>query len=56
MTKELKKTITKRSNLRNDFLKNRNDASQSVYRKQRNLLVTLLQNVKKAIPKNLKIS
>ena len=56
MTKELKKTIIKRSNLGNDFLKDRNDASQSVYRKQRNLLVTLSQNVKKTMPKNLKIS
>ena len=35
------------SKLRNDFLKDRNDASQSAYRKQRNLCVTLLQKAKK---------
>ena len=33
MTKQLKKVIMKRSKLRNDFLKDRNDASQSAYRK-----------------------
>ena len=33
----------KRSKLRNDFLKDRNDASQSAYRKQHNLCVTLKQ-------------
>ena len=33
MTKQLKKVIMKRSKLRHDFLKDRNDASQSVYRK-----------------------
>ena len=36
-----------RSKLRNDFLKDRNDASQSACRKQRNLRVTLLRKVKK---------
>ena len=42
VTKQLRKAIMKRSKLRNDFLKDRNDASQSAYRKQRNLCVTLL--------------
>ena len=39
----------KRSKLRNDFLKDRNDASQSAYRKQRNLCVALLRKAKKLI-------
>ena len=43
LTKQLRKAIMKRSKLRNDFLKDRNDASQSNYRKQRNLCVTLLR-------------
>ena len=47
VTKQLRKAIMKRSKLRNDFLKDRNDASQSAYRKQRNLCVTLLRKAKK---------
>ena len=43
----LRKAIMKRSKLRNGFLKDGNDASQSAYRKQRNLCVTLLRKVKK---------
>ena len=49
VTKQLRKAIMKRSKLRNDFLKDRNDASQSVYRKQRNLCVTLLRKAKKIV-------
>ena len=47
VTKHLKKAIMKRSKLRNDYLKDRNDASQSAYRKQRNLCVTLLRKSRK---------
>ena len=47
MTKQLKKAIMKRSKLRNDFLKDRDDAFQSAYRKQCNLCVTLLRKAKK---------
>ena len=47
MIKQLRKAIMKRLKLRNDFLKDRNDASQSAYRKQRNLCVTLLRKAKK---------
>ena len=47
VTKQLRKTIMKRSKLRNDFLEDRNDASQSAYRKKRNLCVTLLRKAKK---------
>ena len=53
MTKQLRKAIMKRSKLRNDFLKDRNDASQSAYRKQCNLCVTLLQKAKKQYFSNL---
>ena len=49
VTKQLRKAIMKRSKLRNDFLKDRNDASQSAYRKQCNLCVTLLQKAKKTV-------
>ena len=51
--KQLRKAIMKRSKLRNDFLKDRNDASQSAYRKQRNLCVTLLRKAKKQYFSNL---
>ena len=44
----------KRSKLRNDFLKDRKDASQKAYRKQRNLCVTLLTKAKKQYFLNLK--
>ena len=47
VTKQFKKTIMKRSKLRNDFLKDRKDASQKAYRKQRNLCVTLLTKATK---------
>ena len=53
VTKQLRKAIMKRSKLRNDFLKDRNDASQSAYRKQRNLCVTLLRKAKKQYFSNL---
>ena len=53
MTKQLRKAIMKRLKLRNDFLQDRNDASQSAYRKQRNLCVTLLRKVKKRYFSNL---
>ena len=43
----------KRSKLRNDFLKDRSDASQSAYRKQHNLCVTLLRKLKKQCFSNL---
>ena len=43
----------KRSKLRNDFLKDRNDASQSACRKQHNLCVTVLRKAKKQYFSNL---
>ena len=43
----------KRSKLRNEFLKERNNASQIAYRKQRNLYETLLQKFKKQYLSNL---
>ena len=53
VTKQLRKAKMKRSKLRNDFLKDRNNASQSVYRKQHNLCVTLLRKAKKQYFSNL---
>ena len=53
VTKQLRKTVMKRSKLRNDFFKDRNDASQSAYSKQRNLCVTLLRKAKKPYFSNL---
>ena len=43
----------KRSKLRNEFLKERNNASQIAYRKQRNLYETVLQKFKKQYLSNL---
>ena len=40
MAKQLRKIVTKSSKLRNDFVKDRNDASHSAYRNQRKLCVT----------------
>ena len=53
LTKQLRKAIMKRSKLRKDFLKDRNDASESAYRKQFNLCVTLLRKAKKQYFSNL---
>ena len=39
----------KRSKLRNDFLTDRNGASQSAYRKQSNLFATLLRKSNKTV-------
>ena len=52
-TKQLRKAVMKRSKLCHDFLKDRNDASQSAYRKQHNLFVTLSQKAKKQYFSNL---
>ena len=46
-TKQLREAIMKISKLCKDSLKNRNDASQSAYRRQHNSCVTLLQKAKK---------
>ena len=43
----VKKGCNEKIKIHNDFLRDRNDASQSAYRKQRNLCVTLLQKAKK---------
>ena len=45
VTKQLRKAAMKRYN--NDFLKDRNDASQSAHIKQRTLCLTVLQKAKK---------
>ena len=43
----VKKGCNEKIKIRNDFLRDRNDASQSAYRKQRNLCATLLRKAKK---------
>ena len=53
VAKQLRKAIMKRSKLRNDFLKDRNDAFQSADRKQRNLCVIFLRKAKKQYFSNL---
>ena len=47
ITKQLRKTIMERSKLRKDFLKDKDYASQSAYRKQRNLCVIFFRKAKK---------
>lgn len=49
MAKQLRMAIMKRSKLCNDFLKRRNDASQSACKKQSSLRVNILRKVKKAV-------
>ena len=51
--KQLRKAIMRRSTLCNNFLKDRNDASLSAYRKQCNFYVTLLRKAKKQYFSNL---
>ena len=46
VTKELSKTIMKRSKLRNNYLKNKTDANRMLYKKQRNYCVSLLRKSK----------
>lgn len=46
MIKQLRMAVMKRSKLHNDFLKNRNDASKNIYKRQWNLCVNLSRNVK----------
>ena len=44
MNRAIRKTIVKRSRLRNKFLKNPTNENNIIYKKQRNLCVTLLRN------------
>ena len=53
VTKQLRKAIMKISNLRNDFLKDRNDASKNIYRKQHYLCANPLRKAKKQYFSNL---
>ena len=47
MNKELHKAIMTRSRLKNKYLKNPSDGNHALYRKQRNVCVTLLRKAKK---------
>ena len=53
ITKYLSKAITKRSRLRNNFLKNRTRENKTLYTKQRNCCVSLLKKSKKKYFANL---
>ena len=55
MTKELRKTIMKRSQLKNMYNKNRNYEKWYLYKKQRSFCVSLLRKTKRNYFKNLKI-
>ena len=46
MANQLRKIVTKSSKLRNDFVKDRNDASHSAYRNQRKPCVTFRKKPK----------
>ena len=55
MTKELRKAIMKRSQLKNTYNKNYNYENRYLYKKQRNFCVSLLRKTKKNYFKNVKI-
>ena len=53
MNKTLSKEIMKRSNLRNKYLKSRNEEDRQRFVKQRNLCVSLLRKTKRSYYSNL---
>ena len=53
MNNEISKAIMTRTRLRNRFLKNRSNRNRDLFRKQRNLCVTLLRKSKKDYFSNL---
>ena len=55
MTKELRKAIMKRSQLKNRYNKNRNYENWFLYKKQRNFCVSLLRKTKRNYFKNVKM-
>ena len=55
MTKELRKAIMKRSQLKNRYNKNHNYENWYLYKKQRNFCVSLLTKTKRNYFKNVKI-
>ena len=55
MTKELRKAIMKRSQLKNTYNKNHNYENWYLYQKQRNFCVNLLRKTKRNYFKNVKI-
>ena len=56
MTKELRKAVMKRSQLRNAFNKNKLEINKMLYRKQRNLCTNLVKKAKRDYYSNLKPS
>ena len=55
MTKELRKAIMKRSQLKNMYNKNYNYEKRYLYKKQRNFCVSLLRKINRNYFKNVKI-
>ena len=55
MIKELRKATTNRSNLRNKFLKTRNEESQKRFNPQRNFCVSLLPKTQRLLTTKLVI-
>ena len=55
MTKELRKVIMKRSQLKNTYNKNHNYKNWYLYKKQRNFYVNFLRKTKRNYLKNVKI-
>ena len=55
MIKELRKTIMKRSQLKNRFNKNRNHENWYLYKKQRNFCVSSLRKTERNYFKNVKM-
>ena len=55
MTGQLSKEITKRSRLRNNFLRNRTEENKILYNRQRNYCVSLLRRSKRGYYENLNI-
>ena len=56
MTKDLHKTIIKRSRLRNKFLSDRTEMSRKEYKKQQNFCVNLLKKAEKEHFANLHVN
>ena len=55
VTKELRKEIMKRTRLRNNFLKKKDDFSKALYNKQRNICVSLVRKSKREYYENLDV-
>ena len=55
VTKDLSKTMMKRSKLRNNYLKNKSDANRMLYKKKRNYCIYHLRKSKTNYYANLEV-